>query len=161
MLPGTMRGLPFDRRIEKLLADRDDLAPIVRPMLAAWRQLREQIAAFDKTVSALAKASPTCHLLMSVPGIEVLSVLAYVSTIEDLARFARSRSVGAYMRLQPDILMWTCPHIPINGLNWRPARVECWTIPGRVHRVATDGLVRSGQLGAIWGRLPTPRPVYS
>ncbi len=87
MLPGTMHGLPFDRRIEKLLADRDDLAPIVRPMLAAWRQLREQIAAFDKTVSALAKASPTCYLLMSVPGIEVLSVLAYVSTVEDLARF--------------------------------------------------------------------------
>ena len=33
------------------------------------RQLREQIAAFDKAVRALAKASPTCRLLMSVPGI--------------------------------------------------------------------------------------------
>ncbi len=39
-----MRGLPFDRRVEELLADRDDLASIVRPMLAAWRQLREQVA---------------------------------------------------------------------------------------------------------------------
>jgi transposase len=42
MLPGAMRGVPFDRRVEELVADRDDLAPIVRPMLAAWRQLREQ-----------------------------------------------------------------------------------------------------------------------
>ncbi len=29
MLPGTMRGLSFDKRVEELLADRDDLAPIV------------------------------------------------------------------------------------------------------------------------------------
>ncbi len=70
-------------------------------MLAAWRQLREQIAAFDKAVRALAKANPTCRLLMSVPGIGVLSVLAYVSTVEDPARFARSRSVGAHMGLTP------------------------------------------------------------
>src|SRR4051794_26502455 len=35
LLPGAMRGLPFDRRVEALLADRDDLPPIARPMLAA------------------------------------------------------------------------------------------------------------------------------
>jgi len=101
MLPGAMRGLPFDRRVEELLVDRDDLTPVVGPMLAAWRQLREQIAAFDKAVRALSRADPTCRLLMSVPGIGVLSVLAYVSTVEDPARFARSRSVGAHMGLTP------------------------------------------------------------
>jgi len=70
-------------------------------MLEAWRKLREQIAAFDKEVRALAKQDPTCRLLMSVPGIGVLSVLAYVSTVEDPERFARSRSVGAHMGLTP------------------------------------------------------------
>jgi transposase len=101
MLPGAMRGLPFDRRVEALLADRHDIAPIVRPMLAAWRQLREQIATFDKAVRALAKSSPACRLLMSVPGSGVVSVLAYVSMVEDPARFARSRSVGAHLGLTP------------------------------------------------------------
>jgi transposase len=101
LLPGAMRGPRFDRRVEALLAERDDLAPIVRPVLVAWRQLREQTAAFDKAVRALAKASPTCRLLMSVPGIGVVSALAYVSTVEDPARFARSRSVGAHMGLTP------------------------------------------------------------
>ena len=86
LLPGSMRGLPFDRRVEALLVDRDNLAPIIRPMLAAWRQLREQIAAFDKAVRALTKSSPPCRLLMSVPGIGVLSVLAYVSMVEDPTR---------------------------------------------------------------------------
>jgi hypothetical protein len=49
----------------------------------------------------LAKDDATCRLLMSVPGIGVVTVLAYVSTIEDPARFARSRSVGAHMGLTP------------------------------------------------------------
>ena len=89
LLPGAMRGLPFDRRVEALLADRDDLALIARPMLVAWRHLREQIAAFDKEVRALAKNDPTCRLLMSVPGIGVVSVLAYVSTVEDPTRFRK------------------------------------------------------------------------
>jgi transposase len=101
LLPGAMRGLPFDRRIEALLTDRDDLASIVEPMLAAWRQLREQIAEFGRAARALTKSSPTCRLLMSVPGIGVLSVLAYVSMVEDPMRFARSRSVGAHIGLTP------------------------------------------------------------
>ena len=101
LLPGAMRGLSFDRRVEALLAERDDLAPVVRPMLVAWRQLSEQIGAFDKEVRALAKKDPICRLLMSVPGIGVVSVLAYVSTVEDPARFTRSRSVGAHMGLTP------------------------------------------------------------
>ena len=35
LLPGAMRGLPFDRRVEALLAGRDDMASIARPMLVA------------------------------------------------------------------------------------------------------------------------------
>jgi transposase len=101
MLPGAMRGLPFDRRVETLIADRSDLALIIPPMLAAWRQLREQIASFDKAVRALVKSEPTCRHLMSVPGIGVLSVLAYVSMVEDPARFKHSRSVGANLGLTP------------------------------------------------------------
>jgi transposase len=97
LLPGAMRGLPFDA----LLAEREDLVPMIQPMLAAWRGLREQIAAFDKAVRALVKASPTCRLLMSVPGIGIVSVLSYGSTVEDPARFVRSRSVGAHMGLTP------------------------------------------------------------
>jgi transposase len=101
LLPGGMRGLPFDRKVETLLAARTDLALIVRPMLVVWRQLREQIAAFDKAIRMLVKSNSACRLLMSVPGIGVLSALAYVSTVEDPARFAQSRSVGAHLGLTP------------------------------------------------------------
>jgi transposase len=70
-------------------------------MLVAWRQLREQIAVFDKAIRALARSNSACRLLMSVPGIGVLSSLAYVCTVEDPGRFSRSRSVGAHLGLTP------------------------------------------------------------
>jgi len=101
LLPGAMRGLRFDRKVEVLLEDRSDVAPIVRPMLVAWRQLREQIAAFDKAIRVLVRSNSPCRLLMSVPGIGVLSALAYVSTVENPARFSQSRSVGAHLGLTP------------------------------------------------------------
>jgi transposase len=101
LLPGGMRGLSFSARVEAMVADRPDVMPIVSPMLVAWRQLRKQIAIFDKAVHALVKSNPECRLLMSVPGIGVLSALAYVSTIEDPERFRRSRSVGAHLGLTP------------------------------------------------------------
>jgi len=101
LLPGATRGLRFDRRVEQMLTDRPDVAMIVRPMLVAWRQLREQIAVFDKAVRARVRADPVCRSLMSVPGIGVLSVLAFVSTIEAPERFSRSRSVGAHLGLTP------------------------------------------------------------
>lgn len=96
-----MQGLSFDRKVEALLLDRADVALIVRPMLVAWRQLREQITVFDKSIRVLVKSNSACRLVMSVPGIGVLSALAYVSTVEDPARFVRSRSVGAHLGLTP------------------------------------------------------------
>jgi transposase len=53
-----MRGLPFDWKVEALLLNRSDVAPIVRPMLLAWRQLREQIAAFAKAIRMLFGRDP-------------------------------------------------------------------------------------------------------
>jgi transposase len=57
--------------------------------------------AFDKVIRALVRSNSACRLIMSVPGIGVLSSLAYVSTVEDPGRFSRSRSVGAHLGLTP------------------------------------------------------------
>jgi transposase len=75
-------------------------------MLVAWRQLRVQVAAFDKAIRAMVRSRATARLLMSVPGIGVLSALAYVSTVEHPSRFARSRSVGAHLGLHRDNINW-------------------------------------------------------
>lgn len=101
LLPGSIRGLPFDRRVEALLEGRSDVAAVVQPMLTAWRQIRVQIAAFDKSVRGVVKADRACKLLMTVPGIGALTGLAYVSTVEDPGRFKQSRAVGAHCGLTP------------------------------------------------------------
>lgn len=101
LLPGGLRGLRFDRSVETLIADRKDIAPIIRPMLVVWRQLREQIAGFDKAVRSHVRQDPTCRRLMTVPGIGPLSVLGFVSTVEDPDRFSSSRAVGAHLGLTP------------------------------------------------------------
>jgi len=101
LLPGAGRGLRFDRKIEALLDGAPELEQIVRPLLATWRQLREQIAVFDKAVRQQVRADPVCRLLMTVPGIGALSSLAYVTTVEAPSRFARSRAVGAHLGLTP------------------------------------------------------------
>jgi transposase len=101
LLPGAGRGLRFDRRVEELIEGLPEVALIVRPLLATWRQLREQIAVFDKAVQRQVRADPICRLLMTVPGIGTLSSLAYVSTVEDPSRFSRSRAVGAHLGLTP------------------------------------------------------------
>jgi transposase len=42
LLPGAMRSVPFDRKVEILLQDRSDVAPKVRPLLVASRQPRSR-----------------------------------------------------------------------------------------------------------------------
>ncbi len=74
--PALVLRLPFDQKVEALLFDRSEVALIVRPMLVAWRQRREQMAVFDKAIRVLVKSNSACRLRMSVPGIGVLSALA-------------------------------------------------------------------------------------
>ena len=101
LLPGAGRGLRFDRKVEALLEGAPEIALVVRPLLATWRQLRQQIAVFDKAVLQQVRADPICRLLMTVPGIGALSSLMYVSTVENPSRFSRSRAVGAHLGLTP------------------------------------------------------------
>ena len=49
LLPGAGRGLRFDRKVEALLEGAPEIALVVRPLLATWRHLREQIAVFDNS----------------------------------------------------------------------------------------------------------------
>lgn len=73
----------------------------VAPMLATWRYLRSQVAAFDRQLLAIAKIRPECRLLMSVPGVGYVSALAFIGAIDTPERFARSRAVGAHLGLVP------------------------------------------------------------
>jgi transposase len=95
------RGGAFADRVEALVADRPEVAAVVRPMLEAWRGLRRQVAAYDVALRAVAKERHETRLLMSVPGVGAITALAFASAVEDPARFGRSRNVGAHFGLTP------------------------------------------------------------
>ena len=95
------RGGAFADRVEALVADRPEVAAVVRPMLEAWRGLRRQVAAYDVALRAEAKERHETRLLMSVPGVGAITALAFASAVEDPARFGSSRSVGAHFGLTP------------------------------------------------------------
>ena len=53
----------------------------------------------DRKVMKLARHDAQVRRFMTVPGIGPITALAFKATIDDPARFARSRSVGAYVGL--------------------------------------------------------------
>jgi len=48
-----------------------------------------------------ARTSAVCQQLMTIPGVGVLTALAFVTAVDDPTKFVKSRSVGAYFGLTP------------------------------------------------------------
>ena len=53
----------------------------------------------DRKVMKLARRDAQVQRFMTVPGVGPITALAFKATIDDPGRFARSRSVGAYVGL--------------------------------------------------------------
>ncbi len=70
-------------------------------LLSVYRGLKQQILVLDNLLARFARSSSACRVLMTIPGIGVLTAAAFVSAIDDPKRFARSHLVGAYLGLTP------------------------------------------------------------
>src|SRR5215831_8695743 len=117
----------------------------------AWRQLRTQIALFDKAVSALVQENRVCRLLMSVPGIGVLTALGFVSTIEKPERFARSRAAGARFKKLKKNFVSTDPMLPLAKVyppHPEPDRIAMSRHPEEPFEVVVIRLARRRRCGA-------------
>ncbi len=73
----------------------------VTALLEALAAIEAQIARLDQQLKELARRSPVCWRLMSVPGVGPIVALAFVATIEDVGRFRRMRDIGPYLSLTP------------------------------------------------------------
>jgi transposase len=69
----------------------------VTTLLEALAAIEGQIARLDEQLKELARRSPVCWRLMSVPRVGPIVALAFMAAIEDINRFRRMRSVGAYL----------------------------------------------------------------
>lgn len=90
----------FVRQVEPLIPPA--LAPALLSVLSTIAQLTREIRKLEKSVEAVAAEHyPQTAVLRSVPGVGPITSLAYVLTIENPGRFAKSRDVGPYLGLTP------------------------------------------------------------
>jgi transposase len=93
------KGGAFDSNARALLEDYDELARIILPILEAWRAARRQATELGRQLVAAARQSHACQLLMSIPGVGVVTATSFATAIEDPANFKTSRAVGAWLGL--------------------------------------------------------------
>ena len=76
------------------------LRPALEPVVEQIAQLTARIRAYDRQIEQLcAERYPETERLRQIPGVGSITALAFVLTLEDPARFARSRQVGAFLGL--------------------------------------------------------------
>jgi transposase len=81
-----------------------ELVEALGPIVETIGSLTEKIKDYDRRIEELATEHyPETRLLRQVPGVGSLTALTFVLTLEDPRRFAKSRSVGAYLGLAPAI----------------------------------------------------------
>ena len=96
---GRAKMTAFTTRAKELLDAQPALSAAVEPLLKAREALGCQIADLDRKVLRLARSAPQVRRFMTVPGVGPITALCYLATIDDPARFKKSRSVGAYVGL--------------------------------------------------------------
>jgi transposase len=78
------------------------LQQVLQPLLEEVESLAEKIRACDERIEQIARSEyPETELLRQVSGVGTLIALTFVLTVEDAARFPKSRDVGCYAGLRP------------------------------------------------------------
>ena len=90
----------FPTRVRTVIPDA--LAPTLGPVLDVIAAVSQELGRYDRHVETLAATRyPETTALRQVPGVGALTALSYVLTLEDPARFPKSRAVGSYLGLRP------------------------------------------------------------
>jgi transposase len=78
------------------------LQETLKPLLDTVEGLTKQIHAEDVKLEQIARTEyPETQLLKQVSGVGTLIALTFILTVEDRARFQKSRDVGCYVGLRP------------------------------------------------------------
>ena len=79
----------------------EGLRPALGPVLKQIVALTEEIRGYDGWIEKTGWAQPAVRLLRTVNGVGPVTSAAFVWTLDDPGRFARSRTVGAFLGLRP------------------------------------------------------------
>lgn len=95
----------FKRRAEEIITQdlvvAPELVPIFKALIKARNDILARISDLDRQIRAIAKGHATVRLLMTAPGVGPITAMAVVAAFDDINRFKRSSSAGAYLGLTP------------------------------------------------------------
>lgn len=89
----------FKAKVAGITKDCPVLAKIVAPLLRVLEVVERETQELDKLFQEYAENNSICRNLMTIPGVGVITTVAFVTAIDDPRRFRKSRSVGAYFGL--------------------------------------------------------------
>ncbi len=100
---GAVRGIA---QIARLIADDQSAVPAIlrTPMRLALEEIRLMEARIDqieRELATLARQSPACHALTSVPGIGLLTSTAMLAAVGDPRTFDTGRRYASFLGLTP------------------------------------------------------------
>jgi transposase len=88
--------------VEQLAGLPAALQEALRPLLEQVEALTKRIHGCDERIEQIARSEyPETKLLQQISGVGTLIALTFVLTVEDGARFQKSREVGGYVGLRP------------------------------------------------------------
>jgi len=80
----------------------EELRPALEPVMKSLEELTRRIRHYDQLVERLCREQyPETERLRAISGVGPMTALAFVLTLEESARFAKSRAVGAFLGLTP------------------------------------------------------------
>ena len=74
---------------------------LVADMRAQWQELDRRIAAFETEFVAYAKESDDARLLITIPGVGVITATALIAAIGKAETFKHGRDLAAWLGLVP------------------------------------------------------------
>ncbi len=92
----------FIEKVTESIQDQpEEVAMGIRALLVTFSQLHKLVDEIDKKIEDIGKNDEVVQLLMTVPGVGIVTAVSYKVEIGDPKRFTRSRSVGAYVGMTP------------------------------------------------------------
>ena len=91
----------FEARVRELIGGDAMLAALTEPVLRARAALWSEYTKLHALLVRIVGRDELCRRFMAVPGVGPVVALTFKTTVDDPARFKRSRDVGAYAGLTP------------------------------------------------------------
>ena len=95
----TGARVSYERRVRELIGSDTFLGGLIEPLLAVRSRALDETSAFEQHITEIAAADPVCRRLMTAPGVGPIIALTFRAGVDEPARFARSRDVGAHFGL--------------------------------------------------------------